>query len=79
MLQPALAGRLRERKLANIARTGATVVATGNIGCMSQLATSDGVPIVHTVELLDWMTGGPAPTGLTQAQAQARMPRADRR
>ena len=77
MLQPALAGRLRERKLANIARTGATVVATGNIGCMSQLATSDGVPIVHTVELLDWMTGGPAPTGLTQAQA--RMPRADRR
>ena len=64
MLQPEIAARLRERKLANIARTGATLVATGNIGCMTQLGTRSGLPIVHTVELLDWATGGPAPLGV---------------
>ncbi len=63
LLQPALATRLRQRKLANIARVRPDVIATGNIGCMVQLA--DGVaPVVHTVELLDWATGGPAPRAL---------------
>jgi glycolate oxidase iron-sulfur subunit len=61
MLQPEIAAELRERKLANIAHTGATLVATGNIGCITQLAGTGGVPIVHTVELLDWATGGPKP------------------
>jgi glycolate oxidase iron-sulfur subunit len=61
MLQPDIATELRDRKLANIARTGARVVATGNIGCMTQLGTASGLPIVHTVELLDWATGGPRP------------------
>jgi glycolate oxidase iron-sulfur subunit len=60
VLQPEIAARLRERKLASIARAGAAVVATGNIGCMVQLAGGT-VPIVHTVELLDWATGGPKP------------------
>jgi glycolate oxidase iron-sulfur subunit len=64
MLQPEIAGRLRERKLANIARTQAQLVATGNIGCITQLAASPGVPVIHTVELLDWATGGPTPVGL---------------
>lgn len=64
VLQPEIATRLRERKLDNIARTGAAVVATGNVGCMTQLALSSGTPVVHTVELLDWATGGPAPSGL---------------
>ncbi|MEA2778697.1 MAG: glycolate oxidase iron-sulfur subunit, partial [Rhodospirillaceae bacterium] len=59
ILQPVLAGRLRNRKLANIARTGAEVVATGNIGCIQQLEAGLDVPILHTVELLDWATGGP--------------------
>jgi glycolate dehydrogenase iron-sulfur subunit len=61
ILQPEIATRLRERKLANIARTGASVVATGNIGCMSQLAGAASPALVHTVALLDWATGGPAP------------------
>jgi glycolate oxidase iron-sulfur subunit len=61
MLQPEIATELRERKLANIARTGARVVATGNIGCIKQLDGPAGVPVVHTVELLDWATGGPKP------------------
>jgi glycolate oxidase iron-sulfur subunit len=64
LLQPEIATELRERKLANIARTGATVVATGNIGCMAQLGTTSGLPTVHTVELLDWATGGPTPAGV---------------
>ncbi len=59
ILQPGIAARLRERKLANIETTGADLVATGNIGCMTQL--KDGRPIVHTVELIDWAQGGPAP------------------
>ena len=60
LLQPELAGRLRARKLAHIDRVRADVVATGNIGCMVQLAEG-GTPVVHTVELLDWATGGACP------------------
>jgi glycolate oxidase iron-sulfur subunit len=65
ILQPAIAGQLRDRKLANIAKTRPEVVATGNIGCMTQLGPASDVPIVHTVELLDWATGGPLPAALT--------------
>jgi len=64
ILQPELATRLRERKLEHIARTGAVAVATGNVGCITQLAHGSGVPVVHTVELLDWATGGPRPQAL---------------
>jgi glycolate oxidase iron-sulfur subunit len=60
LLQPDLANRLRERKLENLRATRPDVVATGNIGCMTQLAGA-GLRVVHTVELLDWMAGGPAP------------------
>jgi glycolate oxidase iron-sulfur subunit len=64
LLQPKLAGALRERKIANIALTGATVVAAGNVGCLTQLASHSPVPVVHTVELLDWASGGPRPRAL---------------
>jgi glycolate oxidase iron-sulfur subunit len=64
ILQPALAGRLQARKAANIARTGAAVVAAGNVGCIAQIAPVVGMPVVHPVELLDWVTGGPKPAGL---------------
>ena len=64
ILQPELANRLRERKLEHIARTNADVVATGNVGCITQLAVGARVPVVHTVELLDWATGGPRPPAL---------------
>jgi glycolate oxidase iron-sulfur subunit len=64
VLQPELALRLRDRKLREIARTGAGVVATGNVGCITQLAAGAGVAVVHTVELLDWATGGPPPPAL---------------
>jgi len=64
MLQPELARRLRDRKVANIARTGADIVATGNLGCITQIAPATAMPLVHTVELLDWACGGPLPEAL---------------
>jgi glycolate oxidase iron-sulfur subunit len=69
LLQPELAAALRERKLANIAQTDADIVAAGNIGCITQLAGGAGMPVVHTVELLDWATGGPIPPGLDRLAA----------
>ncbi|HEX4508144.1 MAG TPA: glycolate oxidase subunit GlcF [Alphaproteobacteria bacterium] len=64
LLQPEIAGQLKARKLANIARTRPDVIATGNVGCITQLAGDAGVPVLHTVELLDWATGGPKPEAL---------------
>jgi glycolate oxidase iron-sulfur subunit len=67
VLQPEIAARLRERKLANVARTSSVVVATGNVGCITQLTREGGTPVVHTVELLDWATGGPPPRAMQPA------------
>ncbi|MGE0725245.1 MAG: glycolate oxidase subunit GlcF [Alphaproteobacteria bacterium] len=64
LLQPELATRLRARKVAAIAATEPEAIATGNIGCMTQLASGTDLPLVHTVELLDWATGGPRPAKL---------------
>src|SRR3954463_4266141 len=64
LLQPEIATRLRDRKLANIAVVAPDIVATGNVGCITQLSGHAKVPVVHTVELLDWATGGPVPEGL---------------
>ena len=64
MLQPEIASQLRDRKAENIARSAPDLVATGNLGCMMQLQDAVEVPVVHTVELLDWATGGPTPNGL---------------
>ena len=69
MLQPVIATALRHRKLANIASTEADFVATGNIGCITQLAPDSLMPVLHTVELLDWATGGPMPKAISAAQS----------
>lgn len=62
ILQPEISDQLRERKLGAIRATNPDVIATGNIGCLTQLSRGAPVPVVHTVELLDWATGGPAPS-----------------
>jgi glycolate oxidase iron-sulfur subunit len=67
MMQPELASRLKARKLANIARTRPMLVATGNIGCITQLSAGSVIPVVHTVELLDWAGGGPLPEALARS------------
>ena len=64
LLQPDIAARLRDRKVAHIENTSPDVVAAGNIGCMTQIASGTALPVVHTVELLDWATGGPRPRNL---------------
>ena len=64
ILQPALADALRARKVANIEKLRPDVIAAGNIGCITQLAAGSEIPVVHTVELIDWATGGPVPAGL---------------
>ncbi|BDA82785.1 glycolate oxidase iron-sulfur subunit [Aureimonas sp. SA4125] len=64
ILQPEIAAILRDRKVANIARTGAQAIATGNIGCMTQIGSGTATPILHTVELLDWAYGGEKPAAL---------------
>ena len=61
ILQPDIASRLRDRKVANIATVKPDMIAAGNIGCMVQIAGGTSVPVVHTIELLDWATGGPRP------------------
>jgi glycolate oxidase iron-sulfur subunit len=63
VLQPEIAEQLRARKQAAIAAVRPQVVASGNIGCLTQLARGSVIPVVHTVELLDWATGGPPPSG----------------
>jgi glycolate oxidase iron-sulfur subunit len=67
LLQPEFASDLRARKIANIQKTGAAIVSAGNIGCLQQLEGGLDRPIVHTVELLDWASGGPMPDGLSTA------------
>jgi glycolate oxidase iron-sulfur subunit len=69
ILQPSLADRLRDRKVANIERLQPDVIAAGNIGCITQIAAGTGIPVVHTVELIDWANGGPVPRPLRTLQA----------
>ena len=69
ILQPEIAARLRDRKLANIATLKPDIIATGNVGCMAQLKTGTSLPVVHTVELLDWATGGPRPAEIKGVHA----------
>ncbi len=64
LLQPEIASQLRARKVKNLSRLNADLVASGNIGCLTQLGGEVGMPVIHTVELLDWATGGPKPANL---------------
>ncbi|WIM13202.1 heterodisulfide reductase-related iron-sulfur binding cluster [Enhydrobacter sp.] len=65
ILQPELSRRLRDRKVVNIESLQPDVIAAGNFGCVGNIASGTGIPVVHTVELLDWATGGPKPAAMT--------------
>jgi glycolate oxidase iron-sulfur subunit len=76
MLQPEISAQLRARKVGNIVKTKPDIIATGNLGCMTQIGKGlrdDGhaIPIVHTVQLIDWSTGGPKPEGLASLQTSS--------
>ncbi len=64
LLQPEISAELKARKVATLVAKAPDIIATGNIGCMMQIGSATGIPVVHTVELLDWATGGPKPRGL---------------
>jgi len=61
-----IARSLRDRKIARIEQLEPDVIAAGNIGCITQIATGTAIPIVHPVELIDWACGGPRPEGVTE-------------
>jgi glycolate oxidase iron-sulfur subunit len=69
IMQPKLARALRDRKVANIRRVAPDVIAAGNIGCITQIAGGLDIPVVHTVELIDWAPGGPKPEALKDLEA----------
>ena len=64
LMQPEISGQLKARKVTTLEAVSPDVIAAGNIGCMMQIGSGTGVPVVHTVELLDWATGGPTPPAL---------------
>ena len=64
LLQSDIAKRLLENKISNINKVGPHFIATGNIGCITQIATGTKIPILHSVEIIDWYTGGPKPKAL---------------
>ncbi len=64
IMQSEIATQLRDRKVKNIKATGAVIIAAGNLGCMKQIGAATNIPIVHTVELLDWAYGGEKPANL---------------
>ena len=64
LLQPEISKQLQERKVQTLEVLQPDVIAAGNIGCMMQIGSATGVPVVHTVELLDWATGGPRPRAM---------------
>ncbi len=64
LMQPEISGQLKTRKVATLEATRPQVISAGNIGCMMQIGSGTGIPVVHTAELLDWATGGPRPRNL---------------
>ncbi|AUH32260.1 glycolate oxidase subunit GlcF [Paracoccus tegillarcae] len=67
LLQPEISAKLRERKVTTLEAIAPDIIAAGNIGCMVQIEGGTELPIVHTVQLLDWATGGPKPAALHHA------------
>jgi glycolate oxidase iron-sulfur subunit len=70
LMQPEISGELKRRKVQNLEEKSPQVIAAGNIGCMVQIGTGTDIPVVHTVELLDWASGGPKPRALGDTMGQ---------
>lgn len=67
LMQPEISKELKARKVATLEAHSPDVIAAGNIGCMMQIGSGTSTPIVHTIELIDWSTGGPMPRSLSQS------------
>ncbi|MDO7556502.1 MAG: glycolate oxidase subunit GlcF [Loktanella sp.] len=68
LMQPEISKQLKARKVQTLEALTPDIISAGNIGCMMQIGSGTDTPIVHTVELLDWATGGPKPPALTAAK-----------
>ncbi|WP_282022200.1 glycolate oxidase subunit GlcF [Ruegeria faecimaris] len=68
LMQPEISGQLKQRKVRTLEAKNPDVIAAGNIGCMMQIGSATQIPILHTVELLDWATGGPLPRAMQHGQ-----------
>jgi glycolate oxidase iron-sulfur subunit len=66
LMQPEISKQLKDRKIRTLEAKNPDVIAAGNIGCMMQIGTGTGIPVVHTVELLDWACGGPKPRAMAR-------------
>ena len=66
LMQPEISKQLKDRKIKTLQAKNPDVIAAGNIGCMMQIGSAAGIPVVHTVELLDWASGGPKPPALAR-------------
>ena len=66
LMQPAISKQLKDRKVRTLEVKSPDIIAAGNIGCMVQIGSGTGIPVAHTVELLDWATGGPVPPALRE-------------
>jgi len=64
LLQDEMAAELLKRKVSNIDKVKPDFISTGNIGCMTQISSGTKIPIVHTIEILNWYTGGEKPTAI---------------
>ena len=71
LMQPEISAQLKARKVRTLEAKSPDIIAAGNIGCMMQIGSATGIPVVHTVELLDWATGGPKPPALGRSGAGA--------
>ncbi len=71
LMQPEISKQLKERKINTLEATQPQIISAGNIGCMMQIGSGTGVPVVHTAELLDWVTGGPKPRKLGSSAVAA--------
>jgi glycolate oxidase iron-sulfur subunit len=75
LMQPEISKQLKARKVRTLEAKNPDVIAAGNIGCMMQIGTGTRIPVVHSVELLDWATGGPKPPSLeNRSRAQTEVP-----
>jgi glycolate oxidase iron-sulfur subunit len=74
LMQPEISGQLKARKIKSLQATTPDVISAGNLGCMMQIGSGTDIPIMHTVELLDWATGGPEPRALTGQPVAGQVP-----
>ncbi len=74
LMQPEISGQLKQRKVRTLEAKKPDLIAAGNIGCMMQIGSGTELPIVHTVELLDWAIGGPEPRGLQAGVVTSEVP-----